>query len=108
MKIKALDNIKVMIRESEELSPPIKEKLLGELKEVKPPLDTDKWIYRMVVGALAIAVLTCLILTFLIIVKNPDPGVSVDIPEIFMAVGSAAVGALAGLLAPSRGQRASE
>lgn len=68
------------------------------------PKDTDKWIYRLVVGSLGIAILACLAFTFILTLENmekPDPKLSMDIPEIFMAIGSAAVGALAGLLAPS-------
>jgi uncharacterized membrane protein YbhN (UPF0104 family) len=78
------------------------------VKEAKTPLETDKWIYRIVVGALALAILTCLAFTFFISLKNTDPNLSIDMPEIFMAIGSAAVGALAGLLAPSPGRGGNE
>ena len=62
------------------------------------PLQSDVWIYRMVVGALAliglVAVLGAILLTAM--GKGGD-----QIPAVVTALGSAAIGALAGLLAPS-------
>jgi hypothetical protein len=108
MKMESLRNLESMIAESPELTEQNKEKMLAEVKEAKTPLQTDKWIYRIVVGALAVAILTCLAFTFVISLRNTDPNVSIDMPEIFMAIGSAAVGALAGLLAPSPGRSSNE
>jgi hypothetical protein len=104
MKKEALKNLESLINESPELTQPSKERMLGEVKEALTPLQTDKWIYRIVVGALALAIITCLTFTFVISLMNTDPNSSINIPEIFMAIGSAAVGALAGLLAPSPGR----
>ncbi len=70
-------------------------------KEKLRPLEWDIWIYRSVVAFLGIAILSCLAFTFFLSVKNTDPDATVKIPEIFLAIGSAGVGALAGLLAPS-------
>jgi hypothetical protein len=62
------------------------------------PLKSDVWIYRMVVGALGliglVAVLGAILLTAM--GKGGD-----QIPAVVTALGSAAIGALAGLLAPS-------
>jgi hypothetical protein len=59
------------------------------------PLRSDVWVYRIVVGALAgvavSAVLGAIALAF----------IAVEAPEILIALGSAAIGALAGLLAPA-------
>lgn len=56
-------------------------------------LETDEWIYRIVVLSLGFAVLIGLIvLSF--------KGIQ-SLPDGLVAIGSAAVGALAGLLAPS-------
>jgi hypothetical protein len=60
-----------------------------------PPLESDVWIYRGVVAALGF---TVLIATFGAIYLAAR---SLDVPEVIVALGSAAVGALAGLLAPS-------
>jgi len=65
------------------------------LRKLAAPLDTDVLIYRIVVSALGAAVLIALVgaiaLSF----------ASSTIPDLLTAIGSAAVGALAGLLAPS-------
>ncbi len=104
MKREALNMLESMISQAEEMPPQLKEQLMVKVKEAKTPLETDKWIYRVVVGALGLAILTCLVFTFFISLKNTDPDVAIDMPGIFMAIGSAAVGALAGLLAPSPGR----
>ncbi len=59
------------------------------------PLTTDFWIYRIVVLALGLAVLTTLGGgIYLAAIQRP-------LPDGLVAIGSAAVGAIAGLLAPS-------
>ena len=64
------------------------------------PLDSDIWIYRIVVTALGTSILLIIIGVILLIASGK---VSDDksIPTILTALGSAAIGALAGLLAPS-------
>jgi len=70
------------------------------INDAKNPLSFDVWIYRAVVVILGAAVLCTVVggiaLTF---AGHGDPKMS--IPEAIVAIGSAAVGALAGLLAPS-------
>ena len=64
------------------------------------PLSTDVWIYRAVVIILGLAVLgTVFGGLALVAVGHGDPNVA--LPDAIVAIGSAAVGALAGLLAPS-------
>jgi hypothetical protein len=59
------------------------------------PLDTDNWIYRGVVIALGLTVVLAVAGAItLSLMGKPTP-------EVITALGSAAVGALAGLLAPS-------
>jgi len=111
---KALAELEDSIEKSSDagFTPEVKRKFSEKVKETKEkirtPLDTDKWIYRSVVGFLGLAILGCLAFTFLLSGKAIDPGTEVKIPEIFLAIGSAAVGALAGLLAPSPARGASE
>src|SRR5262245_9099581 len=74
------------------------------------PLSTDVWIYRAVVVILGLTVLgTVFGGLALVAVGHADP--NMKLPDSIVAIGSAAVGALAGLLAPSPvtrgGQRAS-
>lgn len=64
------------------------------------PLNFDVWIYRAVVVILGIAVVaTVLGGIWLTYAGHGDAKMS--LPEAIVAIGSAAVGALAGLLAPS-------
>ena len=65
------------------------------LETFATPLQTDKILYRIVVGSLGAAVLITLIGAIALVAFGRDT------PEILVAIGSAAVGALAGLLAPS-------
>ena len=64
------------------------------------PLDYDVWIYRIVVAVLGIAILGIIggVITLMNISKGIDDK---NIPTILTALGSAAIGALSGLLAPS-------
>jgi uncharacterized integral membrane protein len=63
----------------------------------RTPLENDPWIYRIVVVVLGLVMLTgtggAIALALVPTVK--------ETPTILVALGSAAVGALAGLLAPS-------
>jgi hypothetical protein len=61
------------------------------------PLSTDKWIYRLVVAILGVIALTALAGGLLLAYKDATQ----EIPQMLVALGSTAVGALAGLLAPS-------
>jgi hypothetical protein len=78
------------------LQPDQKLRLLGNLQKLSTPLQSDRWIFRLVVAFLGIAVLLTIIGGFYLSIKT-----AATIPEGLIALGSAAVGALAGLLAPS-------
>jgi hypothetical protein len=67
---------------------------ITEAQASKPPLDTDPWIYRMVVFFLGTVVLLTVFGGVLSGLKGAE------LPAGLIAIGSAAVGALAGLLAP--------
>ncbi len=56
----------------------------------------DNWIYRIVVGSLGLSVLLVIIGTIIL-----NPGSDKNLPTVFTAIASGAIGALAGLLAPS-------
>jgi hypothetical protein len=63
-------------------------------------LSTDVWIYRAVVVILGLTVLgTVFGGLALVAVGHADP--NMKLPASIVAIGSAAIGALAGLLAPS-------
>ena len=62
---------------------------------IPEPLKYDTWIYRIVVIALGATLFATVFGAICIVIADGEP------PDILIAIGSAAVGALAGLLAPS-------
>lgn len=64
------------------------------------PLQTDKWIYRIVVITLGLSILAIVLGTIALVFSGKITE-DKNIPTIVTAIGSAAIGALAGLLAPS-------
>jgi hypothetical protein len=95
----------------EVFTPEVKKQITEKVEETKEnlrtPLETDKWIYRYVVAFLGLAILASLFFTFFLSFQSANPQ-DLKIPDIFLAIGSAAVGALAGLLAPSPGRGSNE
>lgn len=69
------------------------------------PLNSDKWIYRIVVGALGLTIIL-IIVGVLLLIGLGHFGSDATVPTILTAIGSAAIGALAGLLAPSPKEKA--
>lgn len=61
----------------------------------RPQPERDVWVYRIVVITLGLSVLASLVGGILLTAQDHQP------PELLVALGSAAVGGLAGLLAPS-------
>lgn len=72
---------------------------INQVKTIKP-LEEDIWIYRIVVLALGLTILLIIIgIVVLMLMGKIDSDKGV--PTILTAISSAAIGALAGLLAPS-------
>jgi len=65
----------------------------------KNPLETDPWIYRIIVLALGITILS-IIIGVIVLIGSGKIADDKGVPTILTAIGSAAIGALAGLLAP--------
>ena len=63
-----------------------------------PPLESDRLIYRIVVSALGIVVVLSVLGAIILTFRHTG---DTKIPETLTALGSASIGALAGLLAPS-------
>jgi len=82
----------------EEALKKLEKKAVGALPRA---LEQDKWIYRIVVTALSMVVLVVVIGVIYLTHIGPD---GKAIPDVLTALGSAAIGALAGLLAPSPGK----
>jgi hypothetical protein len=85
-----------LIRDDPELQEEVRNDPVETLERLSRPLETDLWIYRIVVGTLAISILAVIVATT-VIVLTKDP---VEVPDILVAIGTGAIGALAGLLAP--------
>ena len=66
------------------------------------PLQTDVWVYRGVVILLGSVILTTVIGAIVLACEKKD------VPQMLTAIGSTAVGALAGLLAPYPPPRTNE
>lgn len=64
------------------------------------PKDTDSWIYRIIVVSMGIAILA-IIITLTIMAISLGEKLNNQVITVFTAISSGAIGALAGLLAPS-------
>lgn len=84
-----------MVAGSPEMQAKIREDPAGAIAQLAGPLQTDVWIYRFVVCALGLVAIIAIVGT--IVLANGANGV----PDALISLGSAAVGALAGLLAPA-------
>jgi len=94
-KIGTLGELAAALQADPELAARVKDDPAGAIAGLAAPLQTDVWIYRIVVGALALAILGAVGGAILLAMNGRT------IPEVLLAIGSGAVGALAGLLAPS-------
>ena len=75
------------------------EKALKEY-QANNPKDWDSWIYRIVVLSLGLTIIIIVIGVLIVLVNNSEVK-SQNLITIIASIGSAAIGALAGLLAPS-------
>jgi cytochrome bd-type quinol oxidase subunit 1 len=71
----------------------------AKAKDQVPAYFNDVWVYRIVVGALCLVVLTVVGAYIYLATGNAKPN------EALVAIGSGALGAITGLLAPSPGQK---
>jgi hypothetical protein len=74
-------------------------KLTDEAKKTAPGPFNDRWIYRIVVIVLSAIVIIVAIGGVVMASNHTGP-----VPEAVVALGSAAIGALVGILAPSPGR----
>jgi len=100
MKARSVGELITMIANDESLEKEIKNDPIKAIaKEAGHPLEMDKWIYRIVVLMLGLTVLLAAYGAIYL------AGIAkAEIPDILIAIGSAAVGALAGLLTPTPGR----
>ena len=80
----------------------VRDKVKEVEEVVRKPLDTDVWIYRGVIFVLGAVVLVTVVGGIQLELISTSEEVK-TIPQAIVSIGSAAIGALAGLLAPSPG-----
>ena len=90
-----------MVAHDPQLQEQIKQDPVATLQTLARPLQSDKWIYRLVVSALGLVAI--FVVAGVFILKAIDN--QTTIPDALVAIGSAAIAALAALLAPSPGAR---
>jgi hypothetical protein len=94
--IRSLTDLASRVSSDPELADEIKDAALSGIAFEASALTRDKWTYRIVVLALGSAVLIGMAGLIVLSWKGVQ-----SVPDGLVAIGSAAVGALAGLLAPS-------
>lgn len=99
--IKSFDDFKKELTSNTGLQNQFKNDPVKAVQEIQtgPTILPDTWIYRIVVGSLGLAVILVTI-GVVILTVNSNYG-DKGIPTILTAIASGAIGALAGLLAPS-------
>ncbi len=85
-----------MVAQDQKLQEQIKQDPVGTLERLAEPLESDPWIYRIVVLSLGLAAIG--VVAGVIALKALDK--TTTIPDALVAIGSAAVAALAALLIP--------
>lgn len=100
MKPEKIQNQLAKILKRDDLTEGARSELSKAVSELRTPLETDVWIYRIVVTFLGLIVFSTVIGGIYISAIGRGDA-TVQLSEGIIAIGSAAVGALAGLLAPS-------
>ena len=100
--IKSFDEFKNELLVNTDLQDQFKQDPLNAIQQFndKSPLESDPWIYRIVVLSLGLSILIIILGVVILMLYGPIKE-DKNVPTIFTAIGSAAIGALAGLLAPS-------
>ena len=84
-----------LVRTDPDLQAEVKKDPVETLERLSRPLESDLWIYRIVVGTLAFSILAVIVASTVIVLVQDS-----DVPDVLVAIGTGAIGALAGLLAP--------
>ena len=94
-RIDTIEQLAEAVRSDPALAARVRENPAEAIAGLASPLQSDVWIYRLVVGPLALAILITVVGAILLAMQGRT------VPDVLLAIGSGAVGALAGLLAPS-------
>lgn len=98
MQIQSASDLAAKVAQDPELEARIRENPVEAITKIAAPLplQTDNWIYRIVVIALGLVILVTILGQIVLMATSGK-----FLTEGIIALASAAVGALAGLLAPS-------
>jgi len=101
-KIKSFEEFQKVLSDSEELQTRFKTDPVKAVNEFtqQNPLYTDNRIYRIIVIGLSITIVS-VILGILILMSMGQIDGDKSVPTIVTAIGSASIGAISGLLAPT-------
>jgi hypothetical protein len=100
-KVKSFNEFKKELETNSTMQDQFKADPVGAVQNISQsgPLTTDSWIYRITVISLG-ATIVFLIIGIIILLGLGVITSDANVPTILTAVGSAAIGALAGLLKP--------
>lgn len=98
-RIETLGQLAEAVRSDPALAARVREDPAKAIAGLATPLQSDVWIYRIVVSALALAVLGTLAGSVILALQSRP------VPDVLLAIGSGSIGALAGLLAPAPAAR---
>jgi hypothetical protein len=73
----------------------VKENVVGAIRSLPVPLESDVWIYRMVVAAVGLVLLISVIGIITLSMQGKP------LPDVLVALVSAALGGLTGLMTPT-------
>lgn len=101
-KVKSFNEFSDLMQKDESLRSEFQKDPLEALKKIKEehPLQWDTFIYRSVTLMLGIVVIIIAVGILILVGLGKIQG-DTDVPTLLTAIGSAAVGAVAGLLSPS-------
>jgi hypothetical protein len=100
--IKTISDLKTAMANNTQLQDEFKRDPIQAVNNIhdQTPLGWDVWIYRIVVFSLGATILS-IIIGVLVLISQSKITDDKNVPTILTAIGSASIGALAGLLAPS-------
>lgn len=100
MRVQSASELAEKVAQDPALQDQIRADPVNAIANLATSLQSDVWVYRMVVGALGLTVLIAITGSLYPRAISEADYIRV-VPDVVLAIGSAAVGALAGLLAPT-------
>jgi hypothetical protein len=93
------EDLAEIVRGSPQIQQEMRDDPVATMERLAKPLENDPWIYRIIVGVLGAAIIGSLLAATVLRIVDSNA----QVPDLFVAVGTGAIGALAGLLAPRPG-----